>query len=69
MIYQIVLKDNQVIDAFGKDMDEILDMILNHDIIIVPENKYPDHVTYILKEDVLYYRFPKDYKGVAKPTL
>lgn len=68
MVYQIILKSGQEVEAFGKDMDEILDMMLRHDIIIVPENKYPGRVAYILRDDISYYRFPKNYDGVAEPV-
>ncbi len=68
MIYHIVLKNGDVIEAWGEDMEKIAEMIILHDLIIVQENKYPAMTTYILRENVSHYRFPANMEGVAEPV-
>lgn len=67
VIYEIILKDGNVVKGFAQDSEDILEMMLKHDIYIVAENNHLDKVTYIMPDKVSYFRFPKDGKSVAKP--
>lgn len=68
MVYQIILKNKQIVNAWGENMYTILEMMIEHDIIAVCENEFPNMTTYILREDISHYRFPSEYKGVVKPV-
>ena len=67
MVYTIVLKDGQELECCADNADEVVEMQLDHSIFVVKENKTPDHVTYILREDVSHLRLPKTGKNVAQP--
>jgi len=66
--YDIILKSGTVIEAWGENIEKIVEMMICHDLIIIQENSYPNMVTYILSEDVSHYRFPANMEGVAEPV-
>lgn len=68
MVYQIVLKDGEVLNCWTENIENVVEMMFKHDLYVVQESKYPDKVTYLLPEMVSHYRFPKDEKGVLKPV-
>ncbi len=68
MVYHIILKSGTVIEAWGENIEKIVEMMICHDLIIIKENSYPNMVTYILPEDVSHYRFPANMEGVAEPV-
>lgn len=68
MVYEIVLNDGRVVRGFARDSDDILDMMLRHDIYIIQENSHPEMTTYILPDKVSHFRFPSDGKSVVRPV-
>ena len=69
MIYEIVLKDGNIVKGFARDSQDVLEMMLKHDIYIIKENSYPEMITYIMPEKVSYFRFPNDGKSVVQPVV
>ncbi|RKJ53632.1 hypothetical protein D7X33_31130 [Butyricicoccus sp. 1XD8-22] len=68
MIYEIVLKSGTVVKCFAENLDNVLEMMLRHDIYIVAENSHPKYSSYIKPDDVDYLRFPLDSEYTTRPV-
>lgn len=60
MIYEMVLNNGKVLKCYAENIENILEMILKHDIYIVQENEYSNKVSYVLPENVSHFRFNKN---------
>lgn len=67
MIYEIVMKDGEVIKCWTTSFEEIIKMIYEDNIYIVKENANPEQVSIIMPERVSRFRFPKDGKDIPAP--
>lgn len=69
MIYEIVLKDGNTVVCFGKNHYDLLRMFIIDDIIIVQENSEIDKTTFILRDNISFIRFSKDFKDISLPVV
>ena len=66
MIYELILNNGNVIVCYTNNrVEDLLEMLLLHDICVVRENSEVGKTSYIPRKDVSYFRLQDKYNAVT----
>lgn len=62
MEYTLVLNNGKELDCRTDSHDRLIEMLIEHSIYVVQENKFPLESTYVMPEDVSHVRVDDKYR-------